>query len=158
MSEISIQHSRHNQGFARAGKRVIRPTLSGRSHYRPTHNIRTPTAIITTAKIRVNVAFDRCFNQSAVNHATNAAASAVGTATRQSTKLLLVFFTDATREVRMIAANDVATAFFWAKPRKNTNAGTMMIPPPTPHNAATAPLTAPISRQIKVDSMGSMGG
>jgi hypothetical protein len=70
--------------------------------------------------------------------------------------LLLVFFTDAAIEVRMIAANDVATAFFWAMPRKNTNAGTMMMPPPTPHNAATAPLTMPISTQTNVEFIGSI--
>ena len=42
----------------------------------------------------------------------------------------------------------VATAIFCGMARRNTNAGTMTTPPPTPHSAATMPEMMPMPRQV----------
>lgn len=94
--------------------------------------------------MRVNVGLEKCFSQSAANQATSAEAMPVGMATFQSTNPKPMYFEEAAAAVRMITASDVPTADFCCIPRISTNAGTMMIPPPTPHSAEITPVATPI--------------
>src|SRR5688500_11028430 len=107
------------------------------------HSMCTPTINTSIAKTRVSVTFDSALSHPAANQATTAAAIPVASETRQSTSWLPQLRVDDAMAVRMMAASEVATACFWLMPSKPTNAGTMMIPPPTPHSAEIAPVARP---------------
>src|ERR1051325_2392781 len=49
---------------------------------------------------------------------------------------------------RRRSPNEVPCASFWENPRKNTNAGTTMIPPPTP----TSPLNIPAANPTMISN------
>lgn len=83
--------------------------------------------------------------RSVPNHAASEAATAVSATTFQSIKLSWrELLSVEIRAIITITAKDVATAFFCSNPNILTKAGTIKIPPPTPHRAPNNPAARPI--------------
>lgn len=101
------------------------------------------------AKPRCKLALLRLRIKSAPNHEATAAPDAVTRTTRQSIRSdLVTLFIVPESPATTTTAKEVATAVFWVIPSAKTKAGTMMIPPPTPHSAPTSPAANPTKTPV----------